>query len=393
MSTAATVLIPTHNHGPLLGYAVDSVLRQTVRDIELFIVGDGVDESTRVAAMEAARRDSRVRFFDLPKGPRLGELNRHAALADAGGDIICYLSDDDLFLPGHVEGMIAALRDADFAHAAPLYVDAAGIVGLFVGHFDVPGVRERLQLNKWNFIPLSGAAHTRDLYGRLPHGWRTTPPGIWTDLYMWRQILAVEGCRAVTIPRATVVHFPSPDRAEWTLARRVVELASWSEWIARPAAEHDLAAEAMAAMLRVASQLDARGVDAEARCHSLHRALAEAEVQTAELRQRLAVAQSDANLVPELTRHLNAAHAEIAGLREEMGQRQAKSLQAVRAAEKAARQAESAAHEARLASLAHEIESMRQTVTWRWRERLVRQSWLAAVVRAVARAGSRPPKP
>ena len=39
---SASVLIPTHEHAATLAYAVASVQRQTVDDIEILIVGDGV---------------------------------------------------------------------------------------------------------------------------------------------------------------------------------------------------------------------------------------------------------------------------------------------------------------------------------------------------------------
>ena len=39
---AATIVIPTHNHGPTLRASVASVLRQTVPDID-----DGSDPTTR----------------------------------------------------------------------------------------------------------------------------------------------------------------------------------------------------------------------------------------------------------------------------------------------------------------------------------------------------------
>ena len=53
--------------------AVDSVLRQTVRDLEVFIIGDGVHDVTREAARALEKTDPRVRFFDHPKHARRGE--------------------------------------------------------------------------------------------------------------------------------------------------------------------------------------------------------------------------------------------------------------------------------------------------------------------------------
>ena len=117
----ATVVIPTYRHAALLPYSIQSALGQEGASIELFVVGDGVEDDTRTA-IEPFLSDPRVRFFDLPKGERHGELNRHEALNDATGRIVCYLSDDDLLLADHVAEMGRLLADADFAHSASILV-------------------------------------------------------------------------------------------------------------------------------------------------------------------------------------------------------------------------------------------------------------------------------
>ncbi|HYA08203.1 MAG TPA: glycosyltransferase, partial [Gaiellaceae bacterium] len=83
MTLAATVLIPTHDHGPTLLRSVGSVLAQTVPELEVLVIGDGVPDVTRELMAKVTAGDERVRFFDHPKGPRHGELYRHAALQEA----------------------------------------------------------------------------------------------------------------------------------------------------------------------------------------------------------------------------------------------------------------------------------------------------------------------
>ena len=229
----ATVVIPTLDHGPLLRHALASALGQTVADLEVFVVGDGVPDVTRAIVAEVAS-DRRVRFFDNPKAPSRGEILRHAALQEARGEIVCYLSDDDLWLPDHVATMLDLLTDADFAHALPLRVNAGGDLGFYIVNLALAADRA-LILSGTNRVPLSCGAHTRALYRRLPHGWRTTPAGTPTDLYMWQQILGQPECRAASGTRPTVLNFPSPQRADWTAADRLAELVRWSAGIADPA--------------------------------------------------------------------------------------------------------------------------------------------------------------
>jgi glycosyltransferase involved in cell wall biosynthesis len=246
---AATVLIPTFDHGPVLSRAVSTAQAQTVADIEIFIVGDGVPDVTREIAGRLMAQDRRVRFFDNPKGPRNGELHRHRALAEARGEIVCYLSDDDLWLPDHVATMRGLLTAADFAHALPVKIEPDGEIGGWTVDLAQPGYRE-LILTVENRVPFSCAAHTLAMYRRLPHGWRTSPPGTPTDLHMFRQFLALPDCRAVSGTMPTVLVFPSPSRRGWSIDDRCRELDAWiarqsdSDW------RHELVRQVLQSVVR-----------------------------------------------------------------------------------------------------------------------------------------------
>jgi len=169
----ATILIPTHDHAALLPIAIASALAQRSASFEIFVVGDGVGDDTR-QVMTRYADDPRVRFFDFPKGERHGERHRHVALLEARGAIVCYLSDDDVLMPGHVVEMRHLLADADFAHSTPVIVDPDGILVYRPADLARPEFLALILEGRNNFISLTGAAHARDLYERLPEGWR--PP-------------------------------------------------------------------------------------------------------------------------------------------------------------------------------------------------------------------------
>src|SRR5712691_6794087 len=123
-----SVLIPTHEHATTLPYAVRSVQRQGVEDLEILICGDGVSNELRAVITELQQAEPRIRFFDLPKAPRIGELNRDHVLRQANGRIVCIHNDDDLWLPGHIEVVERALEDADFVGAMQVNVGTDGKV-------------------------------------------------------------------------------------------------------------------------------------------------------------------------------------------------------------------------------------------------------------------------
>ena len=249
MPIVATVLIPTFNHGPTLRHSVGSAREQTVSDIEVFIVGDGVPDVTREIVADLMEHDERVRFFDNPKGPRNGELHRHRALAEARGEIVCYLSDDDLWLPDHVETMRELLDVADYANALMLHLDAASRVGVAPLDLSYPGERELVVMGRKG-TSLSSMTHTLEMYRRLPYGWRTTPCRIYTDYYMQQQFLGEASCRAVSSMRPTMLKFNSPDRAEWSLDQRVAELEEWRRRFRNPAEREQFVYEVLEVLVR-----------------------------------------------------------------------------------------------------------------------------------------------
>ena len=283
--------MPTHSHAAFLPLAVRSALAQRGVSVELFVIGDGVEDDTR-AALEPLLGDPRVRFFDRPKGERHGERHRHDALQEASGEIVCYLCDDDLLLPDHVATMKELLAAADFAHGAPLYVATDGSLVCLPLDLALPRFVDHLNARRASF-GLTGAAHTLEAYRRLPHGWHPAPPDIWTDLHMWQQFLALPGLRGVTGVRLTHLHFPSPYRSDWTDARRVAELEQWAGRLAEPSFRAELDELAAVAIRRAAIEHRFWALDLEERVAGLERGSADEALaallatRTFRLRERL----------------------------------------------------------------------------------------------------------
>jgi glycosyltransferase involved in cell wall biosynthesis len=228
VSTAATVLIPTHDHGRTLLRSVPSALAQTVSELEVFVVGDGVPDETRELMTELAAADNRVRFFDNPKGERHGEAHRHAALQEARGEIVCYLSDDDVWLPDHVEELQRLLADADLAHTVSFLIDVDERLHVRRVDFAREHFREVLQAGD-SRIHFSVIGHTMELYRRLSSGWQPAPQGIYTDLHFWLRLQSLPRTRITSGTRPTVLHFPSNLRKGWSIEQRIAEIDYWQE--------------------------------------------------------------------------------------------------------------------------------------------------------------------
>lgn len=230
---SATIIVPTHDHADTLYASVKSALCQTVQDLEVIIIGDGVPDRTRQIVSEL-KSDSRVTFIDHPKSPRTGELYRHQALQNAKGKIVCYLCDDDLYFPNHVEHMLQLLEHSDFANALPLRHEGDRLTIKAVDLTQESNLK-RVASGSLARFGLSFGAHTVEFYRSLPYGWRTTPAGTWTDQYMWQQCLSQPHCRATSSFLPTVIGFPALSRTTCSSAERLAELEHWLDQLLSPA--------------------------------------------------------------------------------------------------------------------------------------------------------------
>ena len=155
-----TVMIPTYNHTETIRRSIASVQNQSVQDYELFIVGDGAPNETDRIIEDIQKRDNRIRYFPHKKDPAQGEIYRHQALQEANGAIVCYLSDDDLWLPTHLETMQTILKESDFAHTLHVDVKINGEISANGGDLSSQITRDRMLYTKWNFFGLSVTGHT-----------------------------------------------------------------------------------------------------------------------------------------------------------------------------------------------------------------------------------------
>lgn len=285
----ATVLIPTHEHGDLLRLSAASALEQTLQDLEVFIVLDGPDPETMAAAEDVAGQDNRVRLFPNDKGERHGEAHRHAALREARGRIVCYLSDDDLWSPDHVEYLDGLLARADFAHSVAVVAQVGGEPRpRFVGDLGDRWFLDRMRSGK-NFIPLSAAGHTLTAYRALPVGWSPAPATQPTDLHMWLKFLAVPDIRLVSGVRSTVLHVPSSDRPSMTPEDRLAELESWHALLREAGGWDELRSRVHDALPARAAAAFKEGYEARARLEGERADIA--EEQKAHLEKSLAAAR------------------------------------------------------------------------------------------------------
>lgn len=235
MPPRVSVIIATYNWSSVLPYSIGSVLRQTMSDFEVLVVGDGcTDDSEQVVA---SLGDPRVRWINLPSNTRHQSGPNNEGLRQARGELIAYLGHDDLWLPHHLAAHLAAIgaSGADMTHSLLAWVESDG--------GDVWAVPPRSDLGAWG--PPSCTVHRRVVTEALG-GWRDYREAeTFPEIDLWRRARDA-GYRFSFVPRLTAIKFPASSRRGVYASRPSHEQAAWSE---RIVAEPDLEATLLAGML------------------------------------------------------------------------------------------------------------------------------------------------
>ncbi len=111
MSVKVSVLVPIYNVERFIGRCLDSLVAQTMGDIEIVLVNDASPDGSMEIARRYARRDSRVVIIDKPVNEGL-MMARRTAIEAARGEWIFFIDSDDYMPSDTIERLYeVATRD------------------------------------------------------------------------------------------------------------------------------------------------------------------------------------------------------------------------------------------------------------------------------------------
>ena len=101
-----SVIIPAYNARRFLRQCMDSIIAQTLTDIEVICVDDGSTDGTAKIMDEYACRDKRVTWFFRENEGKGAAAARNDGIDHATGKYLAILDSDDYFEPVHLEKLV-----------------------------------------------------------------------------------------------------------------------------------------------------------------------------------------------------------------------------------------------------------------------------------------------
>lgn len=165
-SMSVSVVIPAFNASRTIAATLQSVQRQTLRDLEIFVVDDGSTDETRSIAEGFAKIDSRFQIISQENSGVAAA--RNAGLFKATRDFVAWLDADDVWHPTKVEKQVAVFRESaeppSFVYTGYRLIDEEGVIRRnFRTLVDVSGNTFLRQLTTHHFSNVSSIMAPRTL--------------------------------------------------------------------------------------------------------------------------------------------------------------------------------------------------------------------------------------
>ena len=109
-----SIIMPAYNEAKYIEEAVNSILKQSYRDIEIIVVNDGSTDSTSEILNVLRLKDQRLKVYDPGKLGKNGASN--FAASKAVGEWFAVFAADDIMEPGILEEWTKAVSDFDPIH-------------------------------------------------------------------------------------------------------------------------------------------------------------------------------------------------------------------------------------------------------------------------------------
>ena len=129
LSGLCSVIMPAYNSERYIAEAIESVLQQSYRNIELIIVDDCSSDNTGTIIQEYASGDARVRYIKNDRNMGCAEA-RNIAIRYSAGKYISFIDSDDVWLSDKLEKEIEWLESkcCDLVYTSYAMVDADGMI-------------------------------------------------------------------------------------------------------------------------------------------------------------------------------------------------------------------------------------------------------------------------
>lgn len=193
-----SVIVPVYKVERFLPQCVDSILAQTLSDIEVILVDDGSPDRCPAICDEYALKDRRVQVIHQKNGGL--SAARNAGIERANGEYLCFIDSDDWISPEYCKRLLDAAisTGADMAACRTVRFSKMQDISFhgvaWQGKIETMGFADFLwrQMNRQVEVGVWNRLYHRSIFKTL----RFMPGRLHEDIVFAGDLLSLKACRA-----------------------------------------------------------------------------------------------------------------------------------------------------------------------------------------------------
>lgn len=108
MTPLISIIVPCYKVEKYLPKCIDSIIKQTYTNLEIFLVDDGSPDNCGKICDEYAQKDPRIKVIHKTNGG-LSDA-RNVAIDKMTGEYVVFVDSDDYIAPTHIEGLYSMIQ-------------------------------------------------------------------------------------------------------------------------------------------------------------------------------------------------------------------------------------------------------------------------------------------
>jgi len=109
MQELISVIVPVYNTEKYLNRCVDSIIAQTYKNIEVYLIDDGSNDNSGLICDEYQKKDNRIKVIHKENGGQ--GVARNVALDECSGEYIYFVDSDDWIEKNAIELMLKSCKE------------------------------------------------------------------------------------------------------------------------------------------------------------------------------------------------------------------------------------------------------------------------------------------
>ncbi|HFI0253494.1 TPA: glycosyltransferase family 2 protein [Streptococcus suis] len=142
-----SIIVPVYNTEKYIGDCIQSILQQSLKDIELILVNDCSTDHSLEILKQYKQNDNRITIIDLPENMGVGDA-RNKGIELSSGEFISFVDSDDVIKSDMLEKLYTQAKKEN-----------AEIVLCYKDNLSSNGKKKKL-----SFKPVYGKAELKDIY-------------------------------------------------------------------------------------------------------------------------------------------------------------------------------------------------------------------------------------